>query len=93
MPRSLSFFSIAGETPAELLEIVGDAARPGQRLEAAAFGRLGRQFLGDRLLGRAEVDAHLALRARNAVDGGARDQVAVERDGAAGVVVAGDHDR
>ena len=42
------------------------------------------------LLGRAEIDADRALRPLDAVDRGARDQVAIERDGAAGVVIAGD---
>ena len=40
----------------------------------------------------ADVDAGLALGAADAVDGGPGDQVAVERDRAAGVVVAGDRD-
>src|ERR1700742_1295133 len=75
----------------QLLEVVGDAARTGELLEAETFGCWrGRDLLGDdRLLLRADVDAEIALRARDAVDGGLRDQLAVERDGAAGVVIAG----
>src|SRR3954471_11280477 len=53
----------------ELLEIVGDAARTGQRLEAEPLFLGLRQILDDRLLGRAEVHAHAALRTRDAVEG------------------------
>src|SRR5437773_1149914 len=51
----------------ELLEVVGGAARPGQALEA---GRLGscRNFLAGRLNRGADVDAVVALGARDAVD-------------------------
>ena len=81
-----------GRHAGELLEIVGDAARTGQRLEAETLFLRLRQILDDRLLGGAQIDAHAALRARNAVDRGARDQIAIERDGAAGVVIAGNHE-
>jgi hypothetical protein len=53
---------------------------------AFAFERL----LGDRLLGCAEIGADCALRPLDAVDRRAGDQVAIEGDGAACVVVAGD---
>ena len=82
-----------GRHAGELLEIVGDAARTGQRLEAETLFLRLRQILDDRLLGGAEIDARGALRARDAVDRGTRDQIAIERDGAAGVVIAGDDDR
>src|SRR5215212_11483059 len=75
----------------ELLEVVGGAARTGQALEA---GRLRgcRNFLADRLSGGADIDAVIALGARDAVDGGAGDQVAIQRNGAAGVVIARHHE-
>src|SRR3954462_1637981 len=74
----------------ELLEVVGGAARTGQTLEA---GRLGscRNFLAGRLSGGADVDAVVTLGARDAVDGGAGNQVAIQRNGAASVVVARHH--
>ena len=78
----------------QLLEIVGNAART----RRAARSRVGeRRRVGsvsdDRLLGGADVDARLALRARNAVDRRLRDEIAVERDRAAGVVIARARDR
>src|SRR3954465_5523119 len=74
----------------ELLEVVGGATRTGQTLEA---GRLGscRNFLAGRLSGGADVDAVVALGARDAVDGGAGNQVAIQRNDAAGVVIARHH--
>ena len=45
--------------------------------------------LAGRRLGGTEIDARGALRALNAVDGCARDQIAIQRDGAAGIVIAG----
>src|SRR5207248_11313579 len=74
----------------KLLEVVGGAARTRQTLEARGFRR-GRDFLGRRLDGGADIDAGIALRPRNAVDRRAGDQVAIQRNGTAGVVVAG-HD-
>src|SRR5262245_32914583 len=62
---------------------------PRRRL-ALAFALAFERLLGDRLLGRAEIGADRSLRPLDAVDRRARDQVAIERDGAAGVVVAGD---
>src|SRR3954469_13993395 len=53
----------------ELLEVVGGAARAGQALEAGRLGRC-RNFLAGRLSGGADVDAVVALGARDAVDGG-----------------------
>ena len=52
----------------------------------------GRNFLADRLGGGADVDAGVALGARDAVDGGAGHQVAIQRNGAAGVVIARHHE-
>src|SRR5208282_516062 len=74
----------------KFLEIVGDPARPRQRLKTKLVG-LGRQFLGDDRLGlRAYIHAVRALRPRNAIDRGLSNKIAIQRDGAAGVVVAGD---
>src|SRR5690348_2002790 len=56
-----------GRNAGELLDIVGDAARAGQRLKAKALFLGLRQILDDRLLGRTEVDAHAALGARDAI--------------------------
>ncbi len=42
-----------------------------------------------RLLGGAKIDTGRALSPLDAVDGGTRDQIAIKRDGATGVVVAG----
>src|SRR5882724_6181161 len=44
----------------ELLQVVGDAARAGQRLKAETLFLGLRQILDDRLLGRTQVDAHAA---------------------------------
>ena len=77
----------------QLGEIVRRATRGGEQLEGLRrlFGVRrsggGGQLFGDRLFRSAEVDARSALTARNAVDGGAGDQIAIERDGAAGVVI------
>src|SRR4051812_13797959 len=75
----------------ELLEVVGGAARTGQALEAGRLGRC-RNFLAGRLSGGADVDAVVALGARDAVDSGAGNQVAIQRNGAAGVVIARHHE-
>ncbi len=74
----------------QLLEIVGDAARAGQRLEAGRR-HFGGKLLDHRRFGCTGIDAEIALRARNAVDRGLRDEIAIKRDRAAGIVVAGDH--
>ena len=74
----------------ELLEIVGAAARPRKTLEAGGLRRR-RNFLAGRLCGGTDVDSGLALCARNAVNGGASDQIAIQLDGAAGVVIAWHH--
>src|ERR1700688_840572 len=71
----------------ELLEVVGDPARAGQRLETAG-DRL-RHLLDDRLLGRTEIGAELALRPRDAVDRRLGDEIAIERDRPRRIVVAG----
>ena len=87
----------------ELGQIVGRAA--GSRQEFEMLGRglgLGRRSLGlerlrqrfgDRRLGLAEIDPLRALAARNAVDRRARDEIAIELDGAARVVVGRNRDR
>src|SRR5829696_4579614 len=49
-----------GRHVCELLEIVSDAARPGQHLIAGTFRRR-RQLLGDRFGGGADVDTVFAL--------------------------------
>ena len=73
----------------ELLEVVGDAARPGQRLEAEAFsaGAVGTSStIG---FAAAPMSTPMSPCAREMPSIAARgDQVAVERDRAAGVVVA-----
>src|ERR1700677_354820 len=71
----------------ELLEIVGRAPRPGETLEARGL-RCCRNFLADGMSRCADVDAGIALRTRDAVDDGPGDQIAIQRDGAAGVVIA-----
>src|SRR5580704_7105844 len=80
-----------GRDVGELLEVVGDATGSREDLVTGALGR-GRQVFGDRLGGGACIHAHIALGPRNSVDGGARDQVAIEIDRAAGVVIARDQE-
>src|SRR5207253_8303373 len=70
----------------ELLEIVGGAARTGEALEARGLRRR-RQFFAGRLHRRPDVDPDFALRTRDTVDRSARHQIAIERNGAAGVVI------
>src|ERR1700682_3048185 len=70
----------------ELLEIIGSTTWAGQALEADGLRR-SRNFLADGMRGRPDIHTRIALRARNAVDHGARDQIAIQRDGAAGVVI------
>src|SRR6266566_2730939 len=73
----------------QLLEVVGDAARAGQLFESEISDRWrGRHAFDHRLLSGASIDAHFALCARNTVDRRLGDQIAIERDGAAGVVIA-----
>src|SRR6185295_15757155 len=74
----------------ELLEVVGGATRPSQTLEAGRL-RCRRNLLAGRLDGGADIEAVVALGARDAVDGGAGNQVAIQRNGAAGVVIARHH--
>src|SRR5690349_2168747 len=71
----------------ELLEVVGGAARTCQTLEALLMRRSG-DFLAGRVGGRTDIDAGIALRAGNAVDCRAGDQIAIQRNGAAGIVIA-----
>src|SRR5262245_28066067 len=74
----------------QALEIVGLAARSVDAFERRLV--LPWQRLGWRLFGCANVDARLRLATFDAVDGGARDEVAVKRDGAPGIIVARDHE-
>src|SRR5665647_2547943 len=74
----------------ELLEIVGRTARTGETLEARRLRCRG-NFLADRLHRSTDIHARIALRTRDAVDHGAGEQVAIQRDGAASVVIAGNH--
>ena len=93
MPTSLSFFSIVPDDARQLLEIVGGAARTRQALEAGR-GSPPELFLDDRPAPTAPTSMpDVALAARDAVDRRAGDQVAIQRDGAAGVVIARHHDR
>ena len=75
----------------ELGQVVRRAARRGEELELLDLFRrhvrVRRDVLDDRRLGGADVEPELAMAARDAVDGGAGDEVAIERDGAPGVVV------
>src|SRR5690349_5290986 len=75
----------------KLLEVVGGAARTREALEAGRLLRRRRNFLLGRMGRCADIDAGVTLRTRDSVDRGARDEVTVERDGAAGVVVARHH--
>src|SRR6202043_740511 len=61
----------------ELLEIVGAAARPGETLEPGRLRRR-RNRLAQRLGRSADIDPRIALRARDAVDGSTRDQIAIQ---------------
>ena len=81
-------------------QIVGGATRGGQELELFGqdfgLGRRGlrfdglRQRFGDRRHSLAEIDPLRALAPRNTVDRRARNEIAIELDGAAGVVVGRD---
>src|SRR4029453_10247601 len=67
------------------LEIVGFATR---RIDTLKCGRfVASQFLGRGRFCGADIDAGLRLAALDAVDRRPRDQIAVKRDGAPGVVV------
>ncbi len=70
----------------DALEVVGFAAR---RIDAFEGHEGGRDLLDGRGLGGSNVDAGRGLATLDAVEGGARDEIAIERDGAAGVVIAG----
>src|SRR5215831_10719918 len=76
--------------PRQTLEVVCLAARGVDALEHRLVRRW--QLLGRGLLRRADVDASLRLATLDAVDGCARHQVAVKRDGASRIVVAWDHE-
>src|SRR6201987_511319 len=64
----------------ELLEVVGRTARTRKALEAGGLLRCGKLF-AHRLGGSADVDAGVALRARDAVDRRACHEIAIQRDG------------
>src|SRR6202045_1564481 len=74
----------------ELLEVIGGATRPSQALEAGRLRRR-RNFLADGMRGRADINSGIALRARNAINDRPGDQIAIQRDGPASIVIAG-HD-
>src|SRR4051812_2036566 len=74
----------------ELLEVVGSTSRAGEALEARGL-RSRRDVLAHRMRRGADIDAGFALRTRNAVDDGARHEVAIQRDRPAGVVIARHH--
>src|SRR5262252_3045807 len=78
--------------PGKLLEVVCDPARTGKCLKAGSFGLSDGNFLSERFLSRPDVDAQFAMSAGNSVDCRLGDEVAVERDGAAGVVVSRHHE-
>ena len=90
MPASLSFWTSCGLTAVQLGHVVRRAARGGQQLELLGrrprLDRSGRcagavdgSFLAIGCLELADVDAERALAARDAVDGGTRDEVAIEQ--------------
>src|SRR5271166_3354027 len=88
----VEFLLDLGTDAGDLGQIVRCAPRSGQEFEVfgGGFGLgLGdfRQRLGDRRFRFAYVDAMGALAARNAVDGGARDEIAIELNGAPRVVI------
>src|SRR5215813_14526204 len=74
----------------QFLEIVSNAAWPGQLLEAEVAGcwRCWHGLGNDRPLGRTNVHAHFTLRAGNSVNGGLGNKIAVQRHRATGVVIA-----
>ncbi len=78
-----------GRHTGELLEIVGHATRTGKCLEPKTLS-LRRHRLGDRLSGRANVDARVALGTGNTIDRSLGYEIAIKRDGTAGVVIARD---
>ena len=88
-PASLRRCSSFGRDAGDALQVVGLAAR---RLDAVEHGRLAGSALGRRRLGGADVDAGRGLAALQAVERRARHEIAVERDRAAGVVVARDRE-
>src|SRR5262245_44199964 len=75
----------------QLFEVVSNPARPGQLLEPKiADGRGSRDLLyDDGLFCSADINAHFALGPRNSVDRRLRNEIAVERDSSARIVVAG----
>src|SRR4051794_36342987 len=73
----------------ELLEVVGSSSRPCEALEARRLRRCW-NFLADRSSGSSDIDAGVALGTRDAIDHRAGNQIAIQRDGAAGIVIAGD---
>src|SRR6266851_532638 len=74
----------------ELLEIVSGTTRPGKTLEGRGLRRH-HYFLADGMSRRADIHARIALRSRNAIDDRAGHQIAVQRDGSAGIVIARHH--
>src|SRR4051812_29524679 len=67
--KIVEFLLDRGRDMPKLLEVVGNSAWPGEHLVAGVVSG-GGQLLHNRLGGRADIDAHVALRARNAIDGG-----------------------
>src|SRR5687767_11705172 len=67
----------------DALEIVGFAARSIDPAEG--WSLLGQHFLG-RCLGRADIDTGRRLATADAIDRGTRNEIAVQRNGTAGVV-------
>src|SRR5499427_2229595 len=75
MPRSLSCFSIAGDTPGSFLRSSATPRGPDNCSKPSLFSSAGA--------------SSSALRAGNSVDCRFGGEIAIERDGAAGIVVAG----
>src|SRR5262245_29061650 len=89
-PEIVELLLDGGRYMVKFREIVGDAARAGQHLVAGPLGGRG-QLFHDRFGRGARVDPEFALRARYAVDCCFRREIAIKRDGATGVIIAG-HD-
>src|SRR5215471_9084185 len=77
----------------QLLEIVGNAARTGELLEAKATVHFVQgNIFDDRRLGGSDIGPQLALRARDAIDRRLGNEIAIKRDRAARIVVARNHE-
>src|ERR1700694_4690562 len=88
MPRSLSIFSMAGDTPASFLRSSATPRGPDSGWKPPRTGSR-RSPPEDRIFARAAFGAELALRPRDAVDRRLGHEIAIERDRPRRIVVAG----